>query len=252
MGWFFLALTLAIADAGDGSGGTATIGGGTSGTNTLYVAADSGKMGALSFTLVGTRTGDGTIALANAVGYYVWYATNALTCDAGVVRQNLTDAADKSIQKACQEAFVQGVNLLGLQDIASVNVFERWFARAIFKLDITTPGTLPLAVVCPWDREDFPGVLTGKDDIGHPVAVCFFDKQNQDYKANLNRNTLWRQKVLSYFRYQRLAGVSPDIVYNVLPSAGPIIDEGWFRQNYYFSALYFRCVSRTTRGITGS
>lgn len=86
---------LAVADAGDGTGGTATVSGATAGTtNTLY----SQLVGSSTWVARGSRTGDGTIAISPnpGVGFYWWKVvstdgtTNALS---NVVFRRLTDTA---------------------------------------------------------------------------------------------------------------------------------------------------------------
>lgn len=62
--------TLSVSDNADGTGGVATISGSQGGTVTVYSLSQFGT----TWTSRGTRTGDGTVTLALADGWYWWYA----------------------------------------------------------------------------------------------------------------------------------------------------------------------------------
>lgn len=69
---------LALADNGDGSGGVATISGSTTGaTNRVYVQPLSWEISA-NWTLAGSRTGNGAVALSLATGHYYVYVESTL------------------------------------------------------------------------------------------------------------------------------------------------------------------------------
>jgi hypothetical protein len=240
-----MAITLTITDSEDGTG-IATIAGST-GTNNLYKATWTGAMGtAISWTLVGTRSGDGTIALSGA-GLFIWRLDNQGSL-AAILYQAITDAdADGIVQQLLDyvAATVQSLNLTG---ISSVNVTKRWTPRALRQAEALS---LPKVLVCPWDRFSFPGILTGKDDIGIAILVVFVAAQNQDNDANLNRNNVWRWRTLSAFRYQAPAGISAEFgCYNCIPEDAGVLESSWFDKNLYVSALSFRFITRTPRGLT--
>ncbi len=242
-------LALAIADSADGTGGVATVSGtGGASTVTLYKAAFTGAMGALTWASAGTRTGDGTITLASpspiALGFYQWTVTSLLsgTTTFASVYQNLTDATTAVLRRVLA-AVATRIKSLDLAGVSDTLVMEQWMPQVI------KGQTEPVVYICPGQRESFPGTLTGRDDVGLPVMVTFVWPANGDTTALLAAATLWRDRVLKAFRFQRLPGV--DEVINCLPEPGAIFDEGRFtRANQGVSALGLRFISREARGLT--
>ena len=200
-----MALALTITDARDGTGGTATISGSDAGTtNRLYAASFAGgPIGSPTWTLVGSRTGDGTITVASpgtlALGFYLWHLTGTVSGAAAFASyyRNLTDADAQSVEDRTLDAIVQQIQSLALQDVQSVKVVKRWFPRYLKEVD----DPLPAVLVVPVNAENFPGVLANTDDVGYPNAICIVDAQNQDYTTNIGRNTLWWQRISRIFRH---------------------------------------------------
>lgn len=238
---------LEITDNEDGTG-TATITGST-GTNTLYKATWDGVMSSeISWTSVGSRSGDGTIALSG-VGFFLWIVGNSEDGFTSIIYQNITNLSGGtvSVVKQLMESVQTGIVSLNLSGISSVNVIERWLPRVLKDVEA---ASLPKVIICPWDRESFPGILTGKDDIGIPIIVVFVASQNQDNSANIDRNSQWRWATISYFRFQAPAGVSTSYgVYNCVPEVDVQVDSSWFLKGLYVSAFALRFITRTPRGL---
>jgi hypothetical protein len=235
-----VAITLAITDTGDGTGGTATVAGSNvASTNTLYRATWDGQTGANTWTSVGSRTGDGTIGISTAAGFYLFRLDNLLSGVTTVVTnyQPLTDSTTQAILYRIMQAISTRITALTLTG-ATIKV--RWLPRH-------QVGDGTVIVICPVNSENFPGTLTSTDDIGIPVAVVLMDPNNQDLSLNLNRNLLWRQRILSALRWQRLAGVS-EVMY-LAPEPATILNPGVLDgSSLAFSPLFFRAMTRTTRG----
>lgn len=233
-----MAVTLAITDSADGTGGVATVAGGGAGdANTLLRAPWTGQVGTLTWTTVGSRTGNGTIAIAAAAGHYLFRLDNPSATV--LVYQPLTDATTKSMLERALDAAV--IRVTGLSLSGSPAVDKRWLPRS-------KPGdTFPFIAITPVGGESFPEVMTATDDIGLAFAVTIVDKANQDPTANITRDTLYRENILSALRYQRLAGVPEG--YIVHPESAQVINPGLFdAQNLIFSPLFFRLITRTQRG----
>jgi hypothetical protein len=242
-----MALTLQITDAQDGTGGTATIAGSDVGTtNTLYRASFSGVAGPLTWAMVGSRTGDGTITIAQATGYYLWHLTgtvSAATAFAGYFRP-LTDLDEQSENEQILDAVVQKIRTLNLEDVDSASVDFKWMPR---KVD-SSVDPLPQVQVIPINGETFPGTLTGRDDVGYPVMVVLIDSQDKDFKKNKRRNLMWRSLILKAFRFQHLTG--PTEAYNCIPEQQTIIDPANFKDgNLFVSFIALRFISRERRGV---
>jgi hypothetical protein len=236
-----MSASLTIADNLDGTGGVATVAGsGGADTNTLYRAGWTGQSGTLAWTLVGARTGDGTIAIAASAGHYLFRLANS-DGDVAVVYQPLTNAAAKAILDAALDAVVLRIRGLNLSGISSGQISKRWLPR------VTPADAFPMIHVTPFGGETFPGVMTATDDTGLPIATTIVDGQNQDPTANLSRNAFWRETILAALRYQRLAGVPA--AYILVPEPGTIVNPAIFdAQNLFFSPLFFRLITRTPRG----
>ncbi len=235
-----MAITLAITDATDGTGGSATVAGSNvASLNTLYKATWTGGTGALTWTLVGSRTGDGSISIASTAGFFLFRLDNLLTGVTTVLStyQPLTDATTQAMLYRAMVAAKTRVDGLVLGVTTSV----RWMPRK----RVHDEGTI--IAVCPVNAESFPGYLTTQDDIGLPFAIVVMDPSNQDPTLNLNRNLLWRQKILSAIRYQRLAGVAEGYICN--PEPAMVVNPGMFdAEGLTFSPLFFRLITRTVRG----
>lgn len=240
---------LVITDSGDGTGGSAAVSGtNVAAANTLYSAAFTGEMGAQSWTLVGTRTGDGSIAIASPspvpLGFYLWRLDSVFGGATTVFSsyQNLSDAT-AAFHKRILDAVAVRINSLGLAGLASADVREKWLPRVLPR------AARPTVLVCPGDGESFPGVLTGKDDVGLPVTVGIVYPTGDDEAAGIAEVALWRQKILRALEYQRLSGV-PEVL-NAIPERARIIDQGAFVQNKQaVGSIGVRFVLRWTRGLT--
>lgn len=247
-----MALTLTIADAADGTGGSAVVAGADPATTvSLYRAAFAGAAGPLSWSLVGTRTGSGSIAIASPspvpLGFYQWHAvgtSGSAPAFASYFRA-LTDATAKAVQQRVHEAVVQQIRTLSLQDVLDVRVVDKWLPRKIQP----SVDPLPQIQVTALNDVNFPGMLSGRDDVGYPVAIIFLDKQDQDYVKNKPRNLLWLERVSKIFRFQRLSGVSESLYAE--PEQWTNINWDLFNENnLYFGMLGFRFLSRETRGAS--
>ena len=123
--------TLTISDNGDGTGGVATIGNSSGGaTNTLYGAIWTA--GTLTWTSIGSRSGNGTITLTSQ-GSYLWYVGSSL---AGF------SSASQAIYKPLTNT--TGVATDALEDqLADAIVFELVQAGMLWTTLFTTEGTVP-------------------------------------------------------------------------------------------------------------
>jgi hypothetical protein len=231
-------ITLTITDAGNGTG-TATIAG-SSGTNTLYKSAWSAGSGQVAWTLVGSRSGDGTIALTGA-GVWVWKLENSVATDAEVVFQAITDSSSDSVMSRVLTAVVTGIEALSLSGITNANIKRQWRPQAY-------PGdTYPLVTVCPAPLgESMPSHLTGTDHIGYPVLVSIMDNMNQDIDENLQRNLLWRERIIKAFRHQGLSSIAEVLTCEVEFHA--IVSPTWYAKNLWYSAFVLRFLARQSRG----
>lgn len=239
-----------MSDSANGTTAVATIAGsGGTDTNTLYKVAWSGAAGSLSFSSVGSRSGDGTISVSTAVGSWLWMLESVVAATSVktvvVNYQPTTDgtsSGDPVLLRAMNQMKTQIV-ALGLTGISSSNVYIKWSARAFD----TTTDPVPQIVISPAPMpEGMIQQLTGTDMLQYPVAVTIIDKLNQDYTGNISRNLKWREKISREFRYRNLDNQVSEVIY-VEVEPKPQIDLNWFNKNYFGSTLVFRIHSRETR-----
>ena len=119
--------TLTWADNGDGTGAVATIAGAAAGsTNKIYTVPRTGG----SWTLAGTRTGNGTIELDLAVGAYLAYLLSekdgaCAISDVAVISVTDVDLGGR-VKQICQAV----ADLLATADVAGVFTESLGAARA--------------------------------------------------------------------------------------------------------------------------
>lgn len=247
--------TLAIADNGDGTGGVATISGGDSGsTHTVYYQRVDGELGTSNWTSAGSRSGNGTVAVApTADRYYWWYAKATSSGGAAVsnlVYQNITSGTE-SVHYRCLLAAQSRIQGLTLSGIANGSILVQKVPMALDALWGASPKTyqFPGIILSPLGSEKFSHEEGSnyRDTVGYPVVVAIFDADNRSLTANHAKYLLWRQKIERAFRNQRLPGVTE--IERAFIEPGPILDLGHWFANRFHSALTIRFKSYEVRGI---
>lgn len=244
-------LTLAIADTGDGTGGTATITGAASETITVYSQTVDGELGTATWTSRGTRSGNGTVAVApTADRYYWWYASGSSSGISNLVYQNITSGTE-SVHYRCllaAQSRIQGITLSG---IANGSILVQKVPMALDALWGASPKTyqFPGIILSPLGSEKISHEEGSnyRDTVGYPVVVAIFDADNRSLTANHAKYLLWRQKIERAFRNQRLPGVTE--IERAFIEPGPILDLGHWFANRFHSALTIRFKSYEVRGI---
>lgn len=243
-----MALVLSISDNADGTGAVATISGSSAGaTNTVFAGSWTGSMESVSMASAGSRISDGAVPIAQAVGYWIWQVVSVLagvTTVSNLVYQNVTETDPDGVHHRCLESCAIVVRSLGLPSITADDVLKKWWPRYVKNAD----PALPIVCVSPVGAEDYPGIMTNRDDVAYPVLVSVIDALNNDSVANMQRDLLWRQKISRAFRFQRLPGVVEIINTQIMPDQ--ILNLGAYEIGYLLSAVLFRFVSREVRGLS--
>lgn len=241
--------TLAVTDNADGTGATATVSGGSSDADhKIYVGSFLGGLGTIPKTLAGQRTGNGTVSLPLAVGYYIGMIEAERSDDivaGNTVYFAVTDGLDP-VHYRFMLGLQADIRSLALSGIPGDNVVLRWLPRPRERdANGAMADPMPLVIISPAPQElELPG-LNATDDISYPCLVTFWDTK-PDLNTNLQRNLLWRQKVYRRLRWKRVAGVGESEYVQVFPEL--ITDPGAWGANYWLDALLARCVSREPRG----
>lgn len=248
-----MATTITITDNADGTGAVATIAGGNAGaTNSVYVSSWDGELGATSWMLAGSRTGNGTVNLSLAKGY--WW-THCKSDVSGVVELTnleyfaVTDSVEAVMMRCMRavKARVQGMTLAGV-DNANIVIVKAFSERIIGE---GQTYKFPCIQIGPFAGENmnFLEGTNARDDVGYPVMVIVFDKGNQDYsEADLPAVTKWREQIARAFRNQYLVGV-PEVFLTACEPQVILAREMFIRQDVIASGLVFRFTSREARGI---
>lgn len=243
--------TLTLADNGDDTGAVATISGSTGGsTNDIYQASWGGGVVGSSFQLAGSRTGDGTIALALAAGYYWLYVLSTLTGDSAIslVKGLRVTTGALAVHEQCLDAAVAKIQALSLPSPwTSERVYKRkfpWNRNAIEQSGDAAIFVTPLN-----DRTQ--ARTNQQNDFGLGCQITAAVKTNLDLTDKLDADLLCREHLMSAFLpvhgSEPLAGVSD--VYDVLIEPAPVIDPGSFDAMYDVSAFVIRCMNRRNRGL---
>lgn len=245
-----MALSITVIDATDATAVATIAGSDPATTNTLYKSPWTGNagfapawtFGRLAWTSVGTRSGDGTIALSGT-GFWLWQVTGTASSAAAFAStyQPITDVSATSIQERLMAAVKLRLNGLNLPGITAI-MDPTWIMRRRSDVDV-----LPCIGISVWGADTYQGGTNQQDDITHPVAVALFDKRSGDDRANLSRDLLWKQTIVSAFIRQRLAGV-PE-VHDCIPEAASNLDVVRYTGSEEICSLVvLRFVSRTLRG----
>lgn len=244
-----MAVAIVVTDTADGSGGQVTVSGVTgTAVTTVYYSAWTGVMQNYAWTSLGSRTGNGTIAISSpgtvALGYYVWFAISVdagATTFSGMVYQNLTTPTT-SVHEAILNAVVTRINAIGLSGLPSARVKLAWIPRAY-----EVVNSLPCLFVCPFGHETDDSETNNQDDIVYPVVVAMVDTGQGDPVANLSRDLLWREKVSKALRRQRLAGVVTQ--FDAAVDYEAVVDATAFSRQYILTTLVLNFWSRQARGL---
>lgn len=185
---------LAVTDNADGTGGVATVTGSTAGTtNTLWAWPYPTAGGSLTRTTVGSRVGDGTIAVGVpadlALGAWLWMVESRQDESVEVsnlVARALTDPADavSALYYRILNAAAAVVRALGLPESPRVEVA---------RVPAANEGDLPAVFVSP--TEEAPGAEHSENDLqlDFPALVTFV-------RADANRARFALMEVMMYWR----------------------------------------------------
>jgi hypothetical protein len=235
-----VSLGLLVADRGDGTGGDAQISGAGSSAVTLYRGAFSGGLGIVQWLPAGTRTGDGAIPVDLAVAgaaYFFWYAAAAGALSP-VVYQSLTDGA-ASVDDRIVDAVVALAQTLMLPGIAEITRDDVPTMENRYQPCIQVTGYQQI--------EQDAGGSCGADDVTYPVALWLLSYDRKGV-ADDRQARLWRHRIGTAFRAQRLAGVSEVMTCAVDSNVSELI-LGDDNKLYRRSLTTLRFKARIRRGL---
>lgn len=228
-----MALTVSFSDNADGTGATATV----TGSGGAGVGVFAARVNAGGWVSVGTRTGDGTVAVAVPTGLRWGYAAvpGEISPPTPFV---VTGVGGLSLATRCRDAVKAVVESLPLS--GSRGVVEKPYpdaANADFPVVwVTADGV----------REAIEPGLNATNDIGYPVRVLIVDRHELRDKAKLReRYEPWRALIIAAFLNRRLPGVVESI--QCLAEPLQVLDPNLPQYQFVVSGVVIRCLTRTTR-----
>ena len=233
---------IAFTDSQDGTGGTITVSGtGAGATNKLWISRFLGSNSNRSFALEGTRTGNGTIAVAEAVGAYlaVLQSTDGLTMALSEpLCFRVTDGEDPlhlRIAQAIRE-FIIAAALPGLPTNPELHVVTKLCGRLE-----EVVKTNPSCVYYVPTSESYEYLDNMTTTVKYPVVMVLNIKSGQSLTANLSNLLAMRQHAGLGFEACPLTDV-PE-VHTVEVEPGGVIDPAKWALNYDVSVMTFTAVS---------
>lgn len=244
-----MAISITWTDSADGTGGVVTITGADAASVTVWAqAVDATGLRSPTFTQVGSRTGDGTVTLTLAPGYFWLYArglVSAALAYSNFLYAYATDHAD-AMAVRCADALAARVAGLTMTTTVGVSVPN----TNIYKVLLPEPEgkfTFPCVIIShESNREGMPGTTNNKDDIEYPINVCLCDKHGADFDTKKGVWLKWRQQVFKAIRNQRLAGITESLTVRMDPML--VIDPKLPAYQHVWSGFVARCLVRETRG----
>jgi len=233
-----VSLTLTCLDNSDGSGMTATVAGSAGGSTNTVLAQLVGGSG---FTVAGTRTGDGTVFLSLAIGYYWLYVSNlatGVTTLSNVVYAAVTDSTQAVYQRLHDAAAARIAGLI-MAGSPNTNLYTQM-------IEDDRLLVCPAVFITIGGPEKEVSVLTGVDDIYYQFNIAVVDNNFQDYVGPKARLLLWRQQIARSLRNQRF-GTIPENIRNEI-GYKPAIDSRLLSEKRIVNGLTLTCVCREPRG----
>lgn len=256
-----MGLGLTATDNQDGSGVLVTVTGSDGGsTNTVY-ASQPFQQGVNPplWAAAGTRTGDGTLTVPLAAGYYFLFAGGTVGGLAAISPpvQTFASLAVLPVQAQVElaiQAKIQALNLAGLvTPPGTLPAPQVYRYGTLLKTMFGSAIQCPAVVVSPTPiGETNAHSMTGADDIGYPVTVTIVDRTQPQNAAPVSTYELWRQQIFRAIRNQRL-----DTASSVMTVTGSMHTAKygsvmqWIPPDneYMVSVLSFVAVSREPRGV---
>lgn len=202
-----MALSLSLVDDADGTGATATIAGADVGaTVTIYTQS----LRVPSWQSAGSRTGNGTLALALDGGLYFAYATGNVSSTPAVspvrgpfVVTSGTTSVYERILDAVEDEIYTLANAGSLTGFAASTRTVLQQPKANLAI-----ASYPAIFLTPNGVESkFPG-NNNRDDWGRPVLLSIYHEGTISGTDIVPKVALWRERLMRHFHRKRLTAVS--------------------------------------------
>ncbi len=219
-----MSTTLTVTDnATVPTGVTATISGSLGAANSIYAEQVSGQTGPGAWSIVASQTGDGSLTIPLAKGYWFLYCLSAPSTLSGIaytqVTDGLTSVLDRSIGAVAATLVLVNLpsaTMAGLPTAAPGNIPSPC-SNIIDVVNENDPkiGLPGIALTTDKTNPSDEAALNGRDDLGHAIRVLVKDicMQFDSQRRALYRG--WWQSIFRAFHNQRLAGIPESIINKV-------------------------------------
>lgn len=241
---------LSVVDNADGSGVTVSIAGSDpASTNAIAAQQVTGQAGT-TWTTLGSRSGDGTLALAVGVGIW-WFqclSTTATQAALGnLVQQAVTDGSlavhEQNLQAV--EAAVITMATAGSLPGQPANQVYRQLVLDLKSIQYPAICILPPSGLGELLNTTFGGT-NAEDDVGYPCGIIHGDRLAGDNAPGRPGYLLIRQRLLRRFRNQRLPG-APNFICQAEPAE--IVAVKALEYQHLAGLIVVRTWNREVRGI---
>ncbi len=225
-----------LNDDADGTGFTADVTESEADAENVFYASRLEAAG-LTFTQVGSRTGNGSAAVVVTPGPYVVYMTTGGVFSG--VKYGVATSGALAVATRCRRAVCDTIRPLSIPPAA--RVYEQSFPD---------PGNVSfpcVLVTVDGVEETSEQTFSQRDDFGRPVKVQIADRFSKGDHERLASYEFWREKITRCFVNQQLAGVPESVYCKIEPYV--ILDPNLPQFEYMVSGFVVRCVCREPRGV---
>lgn len=257
-----MTLALTITDNQDGSGATATITGSAVGsTNTVFTVSvpQLQLYNLVSFpppawVVMGQRSGDGNVVLSVPFvpGYYWAYLYSQVGSGPPTIAPPQYFVASPNAQSVFQQirlavqAKIQGLSLPPIAPAPTGITSDRVYLQGV---PFGGLQKFPCVIISDEDEQETVGVSTNlTEDIAYPIRVFIADRQGVPFDVMVPTYLLWRERIMSAFRSQRLATVAAVMANASVQPHVAISAEMAAKYQHVVSGMTLRFVARQTRG----
>lgn len=245
-----MALTITVADNGDGSGAVFTVAGSQPGSaNVVWVSRFQGSNAERPFQSAGTRSGDGTVAWGGEIGCYL---ATVISTSAGAAAASepiafcVTDGT-LSLYERVLEAVREFVLALALPGVASDPAKHRVCKIGAKLQELLRTGEEAVYYIPA--AESFEYSDNAYATVSLPVNVVLISKSGSTLRGGLRELLLAREDCHLSFDASPLPDVPEIHTVDVQP--GAVIDPGNWAQGYDVSVMTFIAKSEQVDGILG-
>lgn len=240
-----MAVSITVADnAGSPTGVVVTVAGSTGGTVSVRAAKVDEALSIGTWSAVGSRTGNGTVSVSLAEGFWFFVAIDGTDVSA-IVRCPVTDG-QTAVATRCRAAIRATLATLSPTTTCCANLYEQWDDTGD-GFDVTNVDYPAVVLTTAKQQDGISYYGNMLDGWARPTALLLLDNNDPKDPRNLAAYELWRQNITRAFVHQRLSGV-PEVRWC---DVEPLKTAESYRDRFQLmvSSLVVRVNTREIRGL---